>query len=336
MTVGHPIRPEIQSDAASLPRLQPHEALILRLYDLSGASTYSMSLPDFTKVLADVVEAQVPPEEPSATIREFLESLRVEELALARACAAGTESAWDVFLTRYREGLYSAALSIAHDDAVAHDLADSLYADLFGTEAPEGRRVSKLNSYSGMGSLQGWLRTILAHGFIDRCRSERPVVSLSGSNNNDEEDDAGDFDLPAPPTVIQKVVDPRVEIATDEALQSLDPEDGFILASYFLHGRTLAELGRTLGVHESTISRRIDKLTGKLRKKISSSLARKGMTRAQIEEALDIDIRDLQVNVRSRIEENTQDSLSNPSLDQEHRQVRPTEPSTTDKIARDE
>lgn len=335
MTVGHSIRPEIQTEDTSYPRLQPHETLILRLYEVSGGSAYSISLPEFRAILAEIVNTHVPMEEPSSAVRELLESLRVEELALARACAAGAESAWDVFLTRYREGLYSAALSIAHDDAVAHDLADSLYADLFGTEAPEGRRVSKLNSYSGMGSLQGWLRTILAHGFIDRFRSERPVVSLSG-NNNDDEDGVGDFDIPAPPTIVQKAVDPRVEIAIDEALQSLDPEDRFILASYFLHGRTLAELGRTLGVHESTISRRIDKLTGKLRKKISSSLSRRGMSRAQVEEALDVDIRDLQINVRSRIEENSQDSFANPSLDQEQHQVRPTEPSTTDKIDRDE
>ena len=317
MIDGHSMGFNVQSEGTSVSRLQPHEDLTVRLYGISKGSEYSLSLAEFSRILSDVLDAHVSVDSGDPAIREFLESLRVEELALARACAAGTERAWDVFLTRYREGLYSAALSIARDDAVAHDMADSLYADLFGTEAPEGRRISKLYSYSGIGSLQGWLRTILAHGFIDRCRTERPTVSLSGQKNEDEDGDESDFDIPAPPQVVEKPVDPRVEIATDEALQSLDAEDRFLLASYFLYGRTLAELGRTLGVHESTISRRIDKLTGKLRKKIGGGLTRRGMSRAQVEEALDIDIRDLQVNVRSQLEKKSQDPRVVPSLQQE-------------------
>ena len=45
-------------------------------------------------------------------------------------------------------------------------------------------------------------------------------------------------------------------------------EDRFILASYYLDGRTLAEIARTLAVHESTISRKLDKLAKSLRKQI--------------------------------------------------------------------
>jgi len=43
----------------------------------------------------------------------FFKSLKVEELALARGCAAGHERAWEVFLTRYREKLFEMALGIA-------------------------------------------------------------------------------------------------------------------------------------------------------------------------------------------------------------------------------
>jgi len=310
MIVGHPTGQNSQSDGGSATRLDAHQPLVSELYNRSACSSYSLSLHEFTAILSEVVEAQVAAEAPASAVRDFLQSLRVEDLALARACAAGTEKAWDVFLIKYREGLYAAALSIARDDRLAHDLADSLYADLFGTEAPEGRRISKLNSYSGMGSLQGWLRTILAHTFIDRYRSERPVVSLTSAEDEEE------FDLPAPPPTPDQTVDPRVEAATDEALQSLDPEDRYLLASYFLHGRTLAEIGRTLGLHESTVKRRIDKLTGTVRKQINRSLARRGMSRAEAEEALNIDIRDLQIDVRSRMEENTQDFPGNSSIGQ--------------------
>lgn len=324
MNVGQESRADLRDEGASSLRLAEHNSLISQLYERAGGSEYSISLADFTAILAAVVQAQTEPDAPSAAVRELLSSLRVDELMIARACAAGNERAWDVFLTRYREGLYSAALSIARDDAVAHELADSLYADLFGTESAQGRRVSKLTSYSGMGSLQGWLRTILAHGFIDRYRTERPLVSLSST----EEDE--DFDIPAPPQVIEKAVDARVESATDDALKSLDPEDRYLLASYFLHGRTLAELGRILKLHESTVSRRIEKLTGKVRKKITTGLTRRGMSIAQVQEALDLDIRDLQVNVRRRLEENLQDHPANPSLRQQSTRAGTLQPEVPD------
>ncbi len=50
-----------------------------------------------------------------------------------------------------------------------------------------------------------------------------------------------------------------------------------------------------LAVHESTISRKLDKLVKSLRKQIVLRLERKGMSRRQAEEALQVDVRDLRV-----------------------------------------
>jgi RNA polymerase sigma-70 factor (ECF subfamily) len=78
-----------------------------------------------------------------------------------------------------------------------------------------------------------------------------------------------------------------------------------VLSAYYLDGRTLAEIARMLGVHESTISRKLDKLAKSLRKQILAGLARGGMSRRQAEEALEVDVRDLQVDIRRSL---TQDS----------------------------
>ena len=118
-------------------------------------------------------------------LRAFFLSLRVDELALARACAAGNNSAWEIFLTRYREKLYLSALRIAREDSAARELADTLYADLYGTITRDGQRVSKLASYSGRGSLEGWLRTVLAQEYVNRYRRTKRLVSL------DEESEEG-------------------------------------------------------------------------------------------------------------------------------------------------
>jgi len=78
-----------------------------------------------------------------------------------------------------------------------------------------------------------------------------------------------------------------------------------VLASYYLDHRTLAEIARTLRVHESTISRRLDKLAKTLRKQILATLRRKGMSRRQAEEALQMDVRDLHVDIRTCLAQET-------------------------------
>ena len=52
-----------------------------------------------------------------------------------------------------------------------------------------------------------------------------------------------------------------------------------VLSAYYLDGRTLAEIARMLGVHESTISRKLDKLAKLLRKQILAGLTKRGMSR---------------------------------------------------------
>ena len=56
-----------------------------------------------------------------------------------------------------------------------------------------------------------------------------------------------------------------------------------------------------LRVHESSVSRRLGKITKQLRKQIVHNLQRSGMSRRQAEEALEGDVRDLAVDVRARL-----------------------------------
>ena len=264
--------------------------LLVELHMKSGGEKLGLTQECFAGILCEIGEKHAQ----SATAQElrtlFL-SLRIDELALARACAAGHNSAWEVFLTRFREKLYQSALRIAREDSAARELADTLYADLYGTNLREGQRVSKLASYTGRGSLEGWLRTVLAQEYVNRYRRTRRLVSL------EEESEEG-MQFPSPEAETVPPADPRLIEATDEALALLPAEDRTILASYYLDGRTLAEIARMLGVHESTISRKLDRLAKSLRKQILTGLSRRGMSRRQAEEALESDVRDLQLDIR--------------------------------------
>jgi RNA polymerase sigma-70 factor, ECF subfamily len=301
--------------AAARPRFAGLESLVAQCYERSGAVAYSIALPDFERILDEIAAKYLPVTATAEDIRELVSTLHVEELAMARACAAGNERAWQEFLARFREKLYGAALHITKDDASGRELADSLYADLYGTNTRDGRRVSKLDSYTGRGSLEGWLRAVLAQDFVKRYRTTRRLVSL------EEKHEAG-TQFPAPAPEPSFGIDPRLQAACSEALSQLTAEEKFILAAYFLDERTLAEIGRMLRVHESTMSRRLDKITASLRKRIRAELMALGKSKRQAEEALEADIRDLQVNVRAHL---TQDKPPpsftkqvQPADDQEH------------------
>jgi RNA polymerase sigma-70 factor, ECF subfamily len=269
--------------------------VIADLYAKSRGGEFGLTRERFVHILLEIRKKYLPAGASWAETLALYSSLHVEELVLARACAAGGERAWDVFLTRYREKLYEIASYLAKDTVTSRELADSIYADLYGVRERDGERVSKLASYMGRGSLEGWLRTVMAQEYINCYRRRRRLVSL------DEEAEQGvQFVAVAPQPV--RAADPRLEAAIDEALAELGPEDRFVLAAYYLDSRTLAQIALSLGVHESTVSRKLDKLAISLHRRILAGLGRRGLSRRQAKEAFEVDVRDLKVDVRTMLQ----------------------------------
>jgi RNA polymerase sigma-70 factor (ECF subfamily) len=276
-------------------------------YPDSGASRYGISPEQFLQFVTAVV-TKYATNTPGSDQLHLLEKLRIEELILARACSAGNDDAWTDFLTRFRASLYESAYRIAGNDATGREIADELYADLYGIPNPAGRRVSKLDYYMGRGSLEGWLRTVLAQHHIDRCRSYAKTVSL-------EEQIESGAGFSAPPEPIVVPPDPRLAAALSQTLEELTAEDRFLLASYYLDQRTLAQLARALHVHESTMSRRLDRLTSRLHKRIVKRLRASGLTARQCDELLtDTDVRDLSPGLSSDLTAKLRQESSGPAF----------------------
>ena len=263
------------------------------LHKRCGAAAYGMDREQFASILRDI-QSKYLPKASADEAADFCAALRLEELVLARACAAGSEQAWQDFISRYRNKLRAMALHITRDAAHASDLADSLFADLYGVNTRDGVRHSKLVFYTARGSLEGWLRTVMAQEFINRYRKTKRVVSLE-----EQEEEGTQFIAHNPQPAI--AADARLEMATDEAIAELSAEDRYVLAAYHLDGRTLAEIARVLGLHESSISRRLDRVTTTLRKRILACLRERGMSHAQAKEALETDVRDLTLDLRARL-----------------------------------
>lgn len=263
------------------------------LHRASHADEFGLTLEEFVDILHEVSSRYLPPHTSEAEQVRFSSGLQLEELALARACAKGSEPAWDRFIERYRPKLRNAARAITKDEAKACELADSLYAELFGTrQMPDGSRISKLASYTGRGSLEGWLRTVLAQEYVNQIRRERKLVSF---------DERMQDRTVRPISEPSRPADARVEQAIDTALTEQAAEDRVILASYYLDSRKLAEIARMLGTHESTVSRRLGKITRALRKRILRILRERGMSMGEAEEAIQGDVHNLSVDLRFRL-----------------------------------
>src|SRR5947209_3960911 len=114
-------------------------AVCRELYTRSRAAEYGIAAAEFEASLHNIAGRYCPSGH-AAEIEDLLRSLQIEDLALAQACAAGNEPAWEVFLTRFRAKLYECAYGITRDEARGRELADALYADLYGTTMREGRR----------------------------------------------------------------------------------------------------------------------------------------------------------------------------------------------------
>ena len=255
-------------------------------YEASGAAKFDIDRETFVAIVGKVVERWNGAATPDET-RKFLETLRVDELVLTRACAAGHNAAWDKFLNRYRATLYSAAHQIAHDETNARELADSLYAELYGISETGTARVCKLLYFSGRGSLEGWLRTVVAQEYVNRYRRTRRETSLDGAVEEGKQ-------FPAAPSPPPPLADGRIDEAIAAEISALEDEERLLLASYYLDGRKLAEIGRMLRVHESTISRKLEKTTATVRKRIRKRLIDQGMFPREVDERMqELDVRDV-------------------------------------------
>jgi RNA polymerase sigma-70 factor, ECF subfamily len=237
-----------------------------RLFRRSGADRWSVPRSDFAAALERSVRYRFKGAAPArAETGAYIEALHHEDLALACACARGDERAWDHFVSTFRPVLYRTAAALAGPDA-GRELADSIYAELYGLEERSGRRRSLFEYFHGRSTLAGWLRSVLAQRNIDRAREQRRSDPLP-----DEEVLAPDASPNLPDPDRPRYV-ALLRGALLAAVAALDPRDRLRLSLYYVQDLTLAQVGRVLGEHEATVSRKLDRLRRQLRTSTEQSL----------------------------------------------------------------
>jgi RNA polymerase sigma-70 factor (ECF subfamily) len=210
----------------------------------------------------------------SREIARYLSSLHLVDLALACACAEGHAAAWDHFVLEMRPILYRAADALDPSGG-ARELADSLYADLYGLDEHGTPRQSLLRYFHGRSSLGTWLRAVLAQRHIDRVRAQKRIEPLSG-------DMAERHTSPGPPDAeCRRLVD-ILRHVLQAALARLAVRDRLRMSCYYAEQLTLAQTGRVLREHEATVSRRLSRTRREVRDHVESELRAQGLNDAQV------------------------------------------------------
>ena len=279
-------------------------ALLEELWQECDGASCGLERGEFNAILLEVGKTQnYGLAEGRAAQREqqaaYFRGLKLGDLVLARACAAGNERAWERFVAVYRQPLVRAAIAITGSETLGRELADQLYAELFGLTTRDGERRCPLQSYRGRGSLIGWLRTTLAQRHVDhyrRSHREQPLEEFDAPTREAEtEKPASEL------TVLEKAV--------EGALKGCEAEDRFVLAAYYLDERTLEQIAQVLHVHEATVSRKLRRVCQELRKQVLRNLQSSGMSRRAADEALGADPRDLDLNLKKLLQYSQSDAF---------------------------
>lgn len=233
-------------------------------YASSGAAQWSVPVQDFAQAAWKGI-GPAPQSEPGE-IPRLLSSLRAKDLALALGCVRGEERAWDTFCSDFRPALYEAARSVVHEEVEARELADSLLAELYGLDSAIPGRNSRFAYFHGRSSLKTWLRAVLYQKFVDEYRRQSrlvpmpedpPAVAANGSSVSEQDD---------------RHYAACLGEAVEATLGELPADDKLLLSYYYVQELTLKQIGRLSGEHEATISRHLETVRKKLRKRIEAYL----------------------------------------------------------------
>lgn len=311
--------------------LQDFKKLVASLFSRCAATSpnFGVTLECFENSLSKAVRKYLFVNDCAPTkgeIEQFLNELNINDLFMAIACANGAERAWWEFDQQHRNYLERVARHLASSEMNASEVVDSVYVELYGTRIVDGVRQSKFASYTGKGSLRGWLRTIVWHALVDLHRASHDEVSLDEMTENVGEGYAqSTFLVPSKggeDEMLDELVRERYRHATVNALETsfamLDDHEKLLLLYYHVENMKLREIARIVEVpasplrswfqrrssqretapntrvHESTVMRWLEKTYEKVLRAFRIELTRTaGLKETEIELCMTIVAQDL-------------------------------------------
>ncbi|MEO6238003.1 MAG: sigma-70 family RNA polymerase sigma factor [Vicinamibacterales bacterium] len=262
-------------------------ATIDGLFRTADAQRWDLSREEFATAVNASVQRAFPHAKPShRELDRYLNALHAADLALASACALGREAAWNHFILTHRPLLYRSADALDPGGG-ARELADALYADLYGISAAAVDRRSLFRYFHGRSSLGTWLRAVLAQRHVDAIRARRRLDPLPAA-------DTATIGVAAPPGDPDRPRLVRLVIeALTVAIDRLAPRDRLRLRSYYVLQLTLSQIGVITGEHEATVSRHLSRTRRALREGLEQHLGQsRRLTAAEVGRAVELALED--------------------------------------------
>jgi DNA-directed RNA polymerase specialized sigma24 family protein len=234
-----------------------HSRVIARLFRRSGSERWGLSESDFAAELYRSVVGRFrdDPRSRPADVRAHLESLHVEEVALAAACRTGNQQAGLYFLSHYRPILVGTVLHLTGSEERAKELADALSAQSSTVDSRGGARRSVLEDFGGRTSLGSWIRALAARW----CREGAAAKASPGP-------------VAAPPDPPGDAALAALDDALARAVSQLPPRDRLRVACADAHRLTADQIARVLHEPAHAVSRGLEETHERLRRQIEATV----------------------------------------------------------------
>src|SRR3954451_24475724 len=200
----------------------------------------------------------------------------VEDVALVREVAAGSQDALAALYDSHAEAVYVAACRLTSDRQVAEEVVQETFLALWNRAELFDPRA---------GSLAAWLHTIARNRTVDRLRAagRRPnLIPLSAASGDDEQDAAALDRLVGTGTVIGGATigrGPEGELASNElrrtlrdALADLPESERTAIVLAYREDLTQTEIAERLGWPLGTVKTRTRRALLRLREALAEEL----------------------------------------------------------------
>jgi RNA polymerase sigma-70 factor (ECF subfamily) len=173
-----------------------------------------------------------------------LDALAAGDLFLACACGHGVTEAIDVLEREQFSRIREFAASVTTSPDLVKELAQQLRARML---VADGDRPPRILTYSGRGSLGGWIRVSAVRLARDLGRSERALERAHGKL----EVEVLDPEL----AYLKGTYGPAVSDAIEGALAGLDAEARGLLKMHYVDGLTIEQVGTAFAKSRATAAR---------------------------------------------------------------------------------
>jgi RNA polymerase sigma-70 factor len=254
-----------------------------------------LALPVYSARISSILEKHVGSSSDPKQSIAFVKALHGRDLYLTTACAQHSpgkevngngspdhaDAAWKTLELNYK-GFVCDLLRFLHRPGfVSQDLADNVITDLF---LPDRSGVSRIASYDGRSSLSTWLRVIVCNRSINAQRCS------ANSKSTDIQPEIPD--KPALQNIEMTLRAGRYHNVLKDALRcacsGLTPRERLILLWRYEDALQLGQIAKLLNIHQSNVTRQLDRIQGTLRDKVVAVLSSKhGLSELAIKECLE-------------------------------------------------